>query len=194
MRLPNAGCASLSDSQSKGGGVGLSLTSRSRIDLSPTYRPVVNSSTAVTAHWPPVSCCLSVLLQPEARSLASHQFVDEGLIQQWSQMPEPEWMALVKCGFGVYERRSLLLCSSCSVNYYDYCELSTSCDCCSQSAGNNQQRSISQLTRLNHHCAVIHTAFNSDYLWRGLPLLNSLHIYLSFLVSKILKKYCFVGQ
>lgn len=53
-------------------------------------------------------------------------------------MPEPEWMNLVKCGFGMYERHSLLLCSSCSVNYYDYCKLSASCDCCSRTAGNNQ--------------------------------------------------------
>nr|XP_046232441.1 rho GTPase-activating protein 22 isoform X2 [Scatophagus argus] len=55
-------------------------------------------------------------------------------------MPEPEWMNLVKCGFGMYERRSVLLCSSCSVTYYDYCELSASCDCCSLSAGIFGQR------------------------------------------------------
>ncbi|XP_030255137.1 rho GTPase-activating protein 22 isoform X4 [Sparus aurata] len=55
-------------------------------------------------------------------------------------MPEPEWMNLMKCGFGVYEKHSLLLCSSGSVNYYHYCELSGSCDCCSQSAGIFGQR------------------------------------------------------
>ncbi|XP_060884505.1 rho GTPase-activating protein 22 isoform X2 [Labrus mixtus] len=56
-------------------------------------------------------------------------------------MPEPEWKNLMKCGFGVYEKGSLLLCSSCSVNYYDYSELSTtSCDCCSQSPGIFGQR------------------------------------------------------
>ncbi|XP_034564679.1 rho GTPase-activating protein 22-like [Notolabrus celidotus] len=55
-------------------------------------------------------------------------------------MPEPEWINLVKCGFGMYEKRALLLCSSCSVNYYDYSELSTSCDCCSQSTGIFGQR------------------------------------------------------
>ncbi|XP_041670944.1 rho GTPase-activating protein 22 [Cheilinus undulatus] len=55
-------------------------------------------------------------------------------------MPEPEWKNLMKCGLGMYEKGSLLLCSSCSVNYYDYSELSTSCDCCSQSAGIFGQR------------------------------------------------------
>lgn len=113
-----------------------SLGSRSRIDLLPIYRPVANSSTVVTAHqllsaWSPPSV-------PPACLCAVHAFVNAGLILRRSQMPEPEWMNLVKCGFGVYERRSLLLCSSCSVNYYDYCELSASCDCCSQTAGNNR--------------------------------------------------------
>lgn len=42
--------ASLSDSQTRGCP---SLSYWSRIDLSPTYRPVVNSSAAVTAPWPP---------------------------------------------------------------------------------------------------------------------------------------------
>ncbi|XP_024913676.1 rho GTPase-activating protein 22 isoform X2 [Cynoglossus semilaevis] len=57
------------------------------------------------------------------------------------KMPELEWMNLVKCGLGLYEKHSqLLLCSPCSVNYYDYCELSTSCDCCSPSTGIFGQR------------------------------------------------------
>lgn len=134
--LLHAGCvicpASLSDSQGRGC---MSLGSQSRIDLSPAYRPVVNSSTAVTARWPFV--------------WTAQESVNAGLIHQRSQMPEPEWTKLVKCGFGMYEKRSLLLCSSCSVNYYDYWELSASCDCCSQSAGNNQQWFINQLTTLN---------------------------------------------
>lgn len=54
-------------------------------------------------------------------------------------MPEPEWMNLVKCGFGALERQSLLQCSSCSLKYFDYCELSVTCDCCSRSAGNSHR-------------------------------------------------------
>ncbi|KAJ4940554.1 hypothetical protein JOQ06_026851 [Pogonophryne albipinna] len=52
-------------------------------------------------------------------------------------MPEPDWINLVKCGFGMYNER---LCSSCSVTYYDYCELSASCDCCSLTTGIFGQR------------------------------------------------------
>ncbi|KAM7382059.1 hypothetical protein PAMA_012766 [Pampus argenteus] len=63
-----------------------------------------------------------------------------GGVYQRSPMPEPEWINLVKCGFGMYEKRSLLMCSVCSVNYYDYCEQSSSCDCCSLSTGIFGQR------------------------------------------------------
>lgn len=122
--------------------------SQSRIDLSPTQRPVVNSHTVVTAHWP--SPRLSACLSSSAGSSLLHraaaiqvfwmnEWMNEGLISCWSQMPEPEWMNLVKCGFGVLDRHSLLLCSSCSLKYFDYCELSVTCDCCSQSPGNTHQ-------------------------------------------------------
>lgn len=122
--------------------------SRSRIDLSPACRPVVNSSPAVTESWAPSAAHISLLhqllfvLKPIRSFPHLHlvppvqELVDVGLIYCLSQMPEPEWMTWVKCGFGMYERRSVLLCSSCSVNYYDYCEVSANCDCCSQSTGN----------------------------------------------------------
>lgn len=58
-------------------------------------------------------------------------------------MPETEWMDLVKCGFGMYES----LCSSCSVNYHDYCVLAVSSNCCSQSPGNSPQGLIVQTAR-----------------------------------------------
>ncbi|XP_047233345.1 rho GTPase-activating protein 22 isoform X3 [Girardinichthys multiradiatus] len=48
-------------------------------------------------------------------------------------MPDMGWINLVKCSFGMFERRSLLPCGSCMVKYYDYGELPASCDCCSQS-------------------------------------------------------------
>ncbi|KAK7918903.1 hypothetical protein WMY93_010187 [Mugilogobius chulae] len=55
-------------------------------------------------------------------------------------MPEPEWISLVKCGFRMYDKSALLLCSTCSVNYYDYSELPASCECCSHLAGIFGQR------------------------------------------------------
>ncbi|MEQ2163798.1 hypothetical protein GOODEAATRI_034094, partial [Goodea atripinnis] len=53
-----------------------------------------------------------------------------------SEMPDMGWINLVKCSFGMFERRSLLPCGSCMVKYYDYGELPASCDCCSQSNSN----------------------------------------------------------
>ncbi|XP_061564017.1 rho GTPase-activating protein 22 isoform X2 [Cololabis saira] len=55
-------------------------------------------------------------------------------------MPDTKWINLVKNGLGMYEKHSLLMCNSCALKYYDYCELSLSCDCCSQSAGIFGQR------------------------------------------------------
>lgn len=46
---------------------------------------------------------------------------------------------MVKCGLGRYDKCFLQLCSSCSFNYYHYCKLTSSCDCCSQTTGNNLQ-------------------------------------------------------
>lgn len=53
-------------------------------------------------------------------------------------MPEPEWINLVKCGVRMYDKSALLLCSTCSVSYYDYCELPASC--CSHLTGIFGQR------------------------------------------------------
>lgn len=99
----------------------------SRIDLSPARRPVVSSD--------PSSLVCSGLLLRVANSLPT-----VGLIVCWGQMPEPEWMNLVKCGFGAYERRLVPLCSSCSLVLVDYCELSAVCRCCSRSAGKTATR------------------------------------------------------
>ncbi|KAM9716718.1 rho GTPase-activating protein 22 isoform 2-T2 [Menidia menidia] len=55
-------------------------------------------------------------------------------------VPDRDWSRLGKCGLGVREKRSLLLCSSCTVRYYEHCELSGSCDCCGQPTGIFGQR------------------------------------------------------
>ncbi|CDQ66762.1 unnamed protein product [Oncorhynchus mykiss] len=54
-----------------------------------------------------------------------------------SRVHEPDWIELLrpsllgKCGFGMYEKHALILCSTCSMTYYDYSDLSVSsgCDC-----------------------------------------------------------------
>ncbi|KAM9560117.1 rho GTPase-activating protein 22-like isoform 2-T2 [Salvelinus alpinus] len=59
------------------------------------------------------------------------------LENQSSRVHEPDWIELLrpsllgKCGFGMYEKRALILCSTCSMTYYDYSDLSGSsgCDC-----------------------------------------------------------------
>lgn len=119
----------------------LSPGSRSRIALSPPYRPVVNSTLTVLLTF---LCCISGF-NPSLYSLNCKQprFWEYMIrdaevnspIHYRRQMSELEWMTLVKCGFGMYERSFVLLCSSCSVNYYDNRELSANCDCCVQSRG-----------------------------------------------------------
>ncbi|XP_041703614.1 rho GTPase-activating protein 22 isoform X2 [Coregonus clupeaformis] len=59
------------------------------------------------------------------------------LENQSPRMHEPDWIELLrpsllgKCGFGTYEKRTLIPCSTCSMTYYDYSDLSVSsgCDC-----------------------------------------------------------------
>ena len=58
--------------------------------------------------------------------------------QHWIDVLRPSLLG--KCGFGMYEKGGLQLCGSCSVTYYDYCDLSSSFDCCAEAAGETETR------------------------------------------------------
>lgn len=128
--LPHAGTSCLPLGFS---GLGVSVS-----HFSVQNRSVANSQTLLLTARRCLStltsfgCWMSELLQQSLWLIGAAR---AGLIPRWRQMPESEWMDVVKCGFGMYES----LCSSCSVNYYDYHKLSSSCNCCSQSAGISQK-------------------------------------------------------
>uniref|UniRef100_A0AAV2LSB7 Rho GTPase-activating protein 24 n=2 Tax=Knipowitschia caucasica TaxID=637954 RepID=A0AAV2LSB7_KNICA len=66
--------------------------------------------------------------------------VEQGRVVD-APMPEPQWKNLVKCGFRMYDNSAvLMLCNTCSVNYYDYSETPAGCECCSRLAGIFGQR------------------------------------------------------
>ena len=98
-----------------GGGGVLSLSSRSRIDLSPTHRPVVNGRTVVTADWPPSAghiALLHQLLSAAARpfhSSAVARFRGTGLCECEVNLPAQSnaWTGMDELGemwvWGVWE-------------------------------------------------------------------------------------------
>ncbi|XP_052347023.1 rho GTPase-activating protein 22-like isoform X3 [Oncorhynchus keta] len=92
------------------------------------------------------------------------------LENQSSRVHEPDWIGLLrpsllgKCGFGMYEKHALTLCSNCSVTYYDYSDLSVSsgCDCverrcCAQSGifGQHLEDTVQYEKKFGHRLAPL---------------------------------------